>query len=166
MRQSDFQSLALRLRPAIIRTAVSITHDADLAEDIAQDTLLRLWQLRDRLDAYRSVDALAKVIARNLALDALRARGVTVSISDTMLDLPDAAHLTPEAELISAEFVSEVDCIMARLAPAQQAVLRMRHAEAMEIEEIARVIGSTPVNVRVLLCRARARVKSLFIDSR
>ena len=72
MRQPDFEALVSRLRPAIYRTAITMTRDADTAEDIAQDTLLRLWQLRDRLDGYRSVDALAGVIARNLAIDHLR----------------------------------------------------------------------------------------------
>lgn len=143
-----------------------MTRDADLADDIAQDTLLRLWQLRDRLDAYRSVDALARVISRNLALDALRSRGATVSLSAVDMDFPDEAHRLPDAEMISAELADEVDRVMARLAPAQQAVLRMRHTEGMEMDEIARVIGSTPANVRVLLCRARARVKSLFIDNK
>ena len=69
----------------------------------------------------------------------------------------------PDDVMISAEFAAEVDRVMSQLAPAQQAVMRMRHSEGLETEEIARIIGTTPANVRVLLCRARARVKSLFV---
>ena len=163
MRQPDFEALVSRLRPAIYRTAITMTRDADTADDIAQDTLLRLWQLRDRLDGYRSVDALAGVIARNLAIDHLRGRGVVVSLSEVDVELPDMPGNAPDDVMISAEFAAEVDRVMSQLAPAQQAVMRMRHSEGLETEEIARIIGTTPANVRVLLCRTRARVKSLFV---
>lgn len=166
MQQSSFEILARRLRPDIVARTLAITHDAGLADDVAQDTLLRLWQLRDRLEQYRSVEALARVIARNLALDALRQRGATVSLDALTADLAAGEAEAADEALLTEEATGEIDRIMQQLAPAQQAVLRMRHAEGMEMDEIARVIGSTPANVRVLLCRARARVKDLYFKER
>lgn len=163
MTLTDFEAMARRLRPAIVARSLSMTSDADLADDIAQDTLLRLWQLRDRLDTYRSVDALARVIARNLAVDALRSRGATVSIDALSVDVPDSEGA--DAQLLDTEVRAEADTILASLAPAQQAVMRMRHTEGMEMDEIARALGTTPANVRVMLCRARARVRELFSEA-
>ena len=37
----------------------------DEAEDIAQDVMLRLWQMHDELDQYRSVEALVSLMARH-----------------------------------------------------------------------------------------------------
>lgn len=164
MLTTDFEALATRLRPALRKTALGLTRDEAHADDIAQDTLLRLWQMRDRLDGYRSVEALARVIARNLSLDFLRGRHTTVSLDDLAArGEPEGSDAeSPHALLAAAELEREVDEVLSRLAPAQQAVMRMRHTEGLEIEEIARLIGSSPANVRVLLCRARARVKTLF----
>ena len=47
------------MRPALLRLAMHYTEDPDEAEDIIQDVLLKLWFLRERLDDYRSIDALA-----------------------------------------------------------------------------------------------------------
>lgn len=52
--------------------------DADSANDIAQDTLLRLWEMRQTLR--RDFGAFAKVVARNLAVDALRRRRPIVKL--------------------------------------------------------------------------------------
>ena len=47
------------MRPALLRMAIRFLENSDEAEDAVQDALLKLWFLRDRLDQYRSVDALA-----------------------------------------------------------------------------------------------------------
>ena len=49
------------MRPALLRMAIRYLENSDEAEDAVQDALLKLWFLRDRLDQYRSVDALAIV---------------------------------------------------------------------------------------------------------
>ena len=59
MEQNRFEIEAKRMRPALLRMAIRYLEDSDEAEDAVQDVLLKLWFLRDRLDQYRSVDALA-----------------------------------------------------------------------------------------------------------
>ena len=56
------------------------SRDKSLAEDIVQDTFLRIWQRRFTLDPDGNPRALAFTIARNLILDTLRSRKDTVSI--------------------------------------------------------------------------------------
>ena len=60
------------MRPALLRMAIRYLEDSDEAEDAVQDALLKLWFLRDRLDQYRSVDALAIVITKHLCINRLR----------------------------------------------------------------------------------------------
>ncbi len=163
MQQSRFETLALRLRPGIVSQVMMLTRDADLADDVAQDTLLRLWQLRDRLDEYRSVEALARVVARNLVLDEMRRRGRTVTL-DTLSQEDHAVAARADRDLLEAEAQAKLDRVMASLAPSQRIVLRMRHTEGMEMAEIARITGTTEANVRVMLSRARAKVKQQFLE--
>lgn len=56
------------MRPQLLQLAIRYLNNGDDAEDVVQDTLLKLWFLRDRLDDYRSVDSLASVITRHLAI--------------------------------------------------------------------------------------------------
>ena len=74
MERQQFEIEAKRMRPALLRLASRYMEDADEAEDVIQDVLLKLWFLREKLDRYRSVDALAMVITKHLCINQLRTR--------------------------------------------------------------------------------------------
>lgn len=165
MFRKSFESSARKLRPKLVSRMLAMTgNDAD-ADDIAQETLLRLWMMRERLGNYKSIEALAMVIARNLAIDGMRAGRITLDIDDEAVGntLADSGP-APDARIIAGETAASIDEVLSQLAPGQEAVMRMKHIEGMEITEIARLIGSTENNVRVTLCRARARVRQLFLQ--
>ena len=65
----SFQHDILPLKNIIFRTALRIVLNKDEAEDIVQDTLVKLWQTRETLGNVNSLEALAVTMARNLALD-------------------------------------------------------------------------------------------------
>lgn len=154
--RARFEGEAARLRPILLRIAMSITGSADDADDIAQETLLKLWFLRDKIDEYTCIDAPARIIARNLSLNALRNRRHTTSIEG-------CEHLFfAEDVLAKAEITEEMTQAIGRLPNTEQAVLKMKHLEGMETEEIAKLIGSSPGAVRSALSRARQRIRQLF----
>ena len=59
MDRSEFERMAPRLRERIVSMVVGMSAeaDSDMADDVAQDTLLKLWMMRDKLDKYRSIDS-------------------------------------------------------------------------------------------------------------
>lgn len=149
------------MRPDIYRTAIGIVKDAEAADDVAQETLLKLWTMGDRLDTYDRPEALACVIGRNMAISHLRRRGGGDVAIDEALCL--ATEPSPEETVTRREETEHIDRLLSMLPDSQQAILRMRHIEGMETEEIAALIGSTPGAVRVALSRARHKVKLMFI---
>lgn len=165
MERNEFESMAPPLRERIVAMVIRMSADIDedLADDVAQDTLLRLWTMRDRLETYRSVEALAMVIARNRAIDLLRERSApTISLDD--FDRADHSP-TPEETMIGHEETDALHRILSTLPSGQQAVIRMKHIEGLEINEIASITGSTPGAIRVTLSRARHHIKELFMQS-
>lgn len=165
MDRKEFESLAPGLRDEIVRATLRIAPSGDgasMADDVAQDTLLRLWSMRERLDSYSSVKALALVIARNITIDMVRRRSGHIPFSLEGVETPDPSPLPDEA-MARLENASEMDRMIARLSPAQQALIRMRHVEGMEIAEIAAVTDSSQVAIRVALSRARNRLRDLFL---
>ena len=151
-----FESEAARLRPLLMRIALSITQCEEDAADVVQETLLKLWFLRDRFGEYSCIDAPARVIARNLSLNAVRDRkppGFFVECS-SQLPLEEAPPETGITE--------EMMLAISRLPDTEQAVLRMKHIDGMETDEIAQMIGSSPGAVRSALSRAREKIRKLF----
>lgn len=161
MERQQFEIEAKRMRPALLRLASRYMEDADEAEDVIQDVLLKLWFLREKLDQYRSVDALAMVITKHLCINQLRTRRMeTVELQQ---DMQIAGSETTDQRLLEAEETREVLRVISTLPNLQQAVLRMKHIEGFEVEEIARLTGSTPIAVRTNLSRARKKVREQFI---
>lgn len=168
MDRKEFETVAPSLRESIVRMVVRLVPSGEtsgLADDVAQDTLLRLWTRRDSIDTYRSIHALAMVMARNRTIDLLRRdrSGSHVSLDDGY-DSPDSSP-DPHECMVSDEADARLRSIMKSLPSAQQALIRMRHVEEMEIDEIASVTGSSPGAIRVMLSRTRRHIKDLFLNN-
>ena len=149
------------MRPSILRLAMHYTEDEDEAEDVVQEVLLKLWFLRERLESYRSIDALAMVITRHLCLNRKRERHLEkVPLEEGRTIIGEDS---PEWMIIQEERMGEILKLIAGLPDLQQAVLRMRHVEGFEVEEIARLTGSNPIAVRTNLSRARKKVREEFL---
>ena len=71
MKDKEFEHIAPVLRRRSVATARSLGLDADDAEDVAQDALLKIWSLRGELKVER-IEALVVTVARNLSVDTHR----------------------------------------------------------------------------------------------
>lgn len=163
MTPRDFEAFTEAQRPILMAKTAAITGSRETAADLVQDTFLRLWLQRDRLESMDAPGAFAATVARNLALDWLRAQGRHPQTPlDALAETVDSAP-RPDHIVEASQAADTLQAIMTQLPPAQRSILDMRQAQGLEIAEIAKVIGSSENNVRVLLCRARAKVKQLFL---
>ena len=129
---------------------------------MVQDTLLRLWAVRDTLKSDQSIEALAMVAARHIAIDALRrSSSRPKGVFDDRLD-PEANLLAPDeaADLSIAEALASQ--LLSRLPDRQALVVKMRHADGLELAEIASLTGISEGNIRTLLTRGRQRLRQLY----
>ena len=69
---------------------------------------------------------------------------------------------TRDSQLEQKDSVAHVMQIIDRLPDLQQSILRMKHIDGFEIDEIAEITGSRPESVRMNLSRARKKVKEMF----
>ena len=151
MTQEEFKEEAQRLRPRLMLTARRYLGDDD-AEDTVQDALLRLWQMVGELR--QPFDALALRLTRNLCIDKVRRKKPTVMLTDS--------SETDQAEN-DDERIERMMAVVSTLPDLQQTVLRLRHLEGMEMNEIADLIGSSEVAIRKALSRARQAVKQKYL---
>lgn len=150
MTQEEFKEEAQRLRPRLMLTARRYLGDDD-AEDTVQDALLRLWQMVGELR--QPLDALALRLTRNLCIDQVRRRKPTVMLTDS--------GRTDETG--DDERIERMMAVVSTLPDLQQTILRLRHLEGMEMNEIADLTGSSEVAVRKALSRARQAVRQKYM---
>ena len=162
MTQEEFKEEAQRLRPRLMLTARRYLGDDD-AEDTVQDALLRLWQMVGELR--QPFDALALRLTRNLCIDKVRRRKPTVMLTDSGgTDQADGdADSDGTDETGDDERIERMMAVVSTLPDLQQTVLRLRHLEGMEMNEIADLTGSSEVAVRKALSRARQAVRQKYM---
>ena len=155
MQHNEFEIFVQRSRESMIATARRYGVTLAEAEDIVQDALLRLYAMRHRLDEYRRVESLANVVVRNMTIDLLRKRNRYVEVALN-------ADLLSEEDVGSDERVKPLLRAMGQLPSKQQLVLRMKHIEELEVEEIASLLGMNIEAVYQNLSRARRALLKQF----
>lgn len=148
MTAEEFKLQAEELRERLMGVARRYLGDDGEAEDIVQDTMLKLWLMR--ADLQSPVWGIGSVVTRNLCIDSLRRRKPTIDISRlTDSEEPDD----------NGSQIEQMLMIIDSLPSSQRTILKMRHLEGMNMNEIAEVMGSTEQAVRKKLSRARMVVR-------
>jgi RNA polymerase sigma-70 factor (ECF subfamily) len=157
MTKSEYEIAMQRLRPMLIAEATKYLGDANDAEDMVQDAMMRPWQMCSQL--HSPVDGLARILVRNLCLDTIRRRKPREGIEA----LPAAIGNSNEA--VEHERIERMMSVVESLPDVPQTILRLRHMEGMEMKDIARLLQMEEAAVRKALSRARQAVREkLTID--
>ncbi len=157
-----FNRQATQFRRLALQASTAAGADADSAEDVAQETLLRLWQMRDDPRLYNP-EGYATVIARHLTLNQLRRK------PPLPLDEHQAADLmvpSPLDLMLQREDEQWLRGRIRNLPYTQHAILRLREVEHRSNEEIATILGIQPSSVNTLLARARRQLLKEIQQSR
>ena len=154
MNERAFEEMAPRLQRRAMETSRSYGATQMEAEDVAQDVLLRLWQMHDELDRFRSLEAVATTMARWATLN-LRRRKPMARLQDNRSLLWLKTDSSPDKQLEEQEDEQWLQNRLAELHSTQHAILVMRQVEQHSSQEIARLLCITEASVRTLLARAR-----------
>ena len=158
MDRQDFEQVVPELRLKLLKIALFYLTDEEEAEDVVQDTLLKLWMTRSSInDGKAGMEALGITIAKNLSIDRLRTiqRHRHEELPDNIVH-DDGTNAQTRME--QKENENWIKAVVSNLPDKHRAVLQMRQEEQMEFSEIARIMGTSETSVRVILSRARAKV--------
>ena len=170
MDKITYISRATTLRSIAVATALRYVKDADEAEDVAQEVLLKLWEVVCTADEpVSNHEAVVATWAKNLAISHVRARRRHPLLrlfrprdddeapDETRLpDLPDTQRA--DTALMRNEEERLYCAAMDQLPYVWRTVLCMRQEEEKSFAEIAAILGSTEGSVRGILCKARRRL--------
>lgn len=152
------------MRDKLVGYAQRLTEDHSDAEDVVQEAMLKLWNIRDQLHEYRSIEALAVKITHNLCMDAWRKKRTKV-ISIDQVTITNQSTMTPDRLLEEKDEMRLMREIVDSLPPLQQTILRMRDIEEYETTEIAEITGCSAEAIRSNLSRARKKVRDIYLQT-
>ena len=158
MENVSFRTTVLPLSDRLFRLALRITMNRAEAEDVVQDTLLKVWEQREEWERIDSVEAYALTVCRNRALDSLKRMGRDTRSLDEM---DGSSHATDSGlrRLEAREQLTIVRKFMDGLPEVQRTIMLLRDIEGKTYQEIAQTIGVSETQVKVYLHRARTKIR-------
>jgi RNA polymerase sigma-70 factor, ECF subfamily len=153
---TDFEDLYQRYARDVYRFALYLSGNKALAEDIASETFVRVWTVRDTIRT-ESVKGYLFTIARNLHADGRRREARHVAMPEVVLD-PSPG---PEVEASDRQALAAVLLALQQIPEVDRAALLMRAQDSLPYEEIARALGLSVTAARVKVHRARLRLAEL-----
>ena len=162
MDANEFKRRFLPCHQKLYRVAFRLMGNVQDAEDMVQETYLKLWKKREELPPdIGSMEAYSMAIIRNLCLDALKAPQMEQEDCPTgEMNMPQESSLMHEVEL--KDEANIVQRIIGTLPEQQRQIVKMRDVDDCSYEEIEQATGLTTVNIRVLLSRARKKIREQF----
>jgi len=138
--------------------------DSATAEDIAQETFLRVWRHAGKYNPrLGSLTTWILAITRNLALTrlALPARRAETPVSSETLEIASDA-LSPDEQLVTLQRQHQLHAALACLSAADRSLLSASHIEGLDMTAIARIECCSIGAAKVRLYRARQRLRQLL----
>ena len=164
MENISFRNTVLPLSDRLFRLALRITMNRAEAEDVVQDTLLKVWEQRKEWEQINNLEAFAIATCRNRALDILKRAGrntIPLEVVDKRQQSADSGLQALEAR----EQLSLVRQIMDELPEVQRTIMQLRDIEGRTYQEIAEAMDISETQVKVYLHRARTKVKKWITDT-
>lgn len=162
MKEISFQNDVLPLKNKLFRLALRITLNREEAEDIVQDTLIKVWNNRGNWQQLDSIEAYSLTIARNLSLDRIKKMdNNNDSLDDAKNERLDQTS-TPSEKMILKDKVDIVKKLIDELPEKQRCCLQLRDIEGKAYKDIAQILNITEEQVKVNIFRARQTVKQRF----
>ena len=159
MKEIDFLNDLLPLKHKLYRLAQRITLDSLEAEDVVEDTLVRVWERRKTLTEVDILEVYCLTICRNLALDRAERKDAQHATIDASFDAPADTTALPDAQLEADERLVWVRRSFETLPEKQRTALQLRDIEGHSYQEVATAMDISEGDVKVTLHRARQALK-------
>lgn len=161
MDAAEFKQQFLPYHRKLYRTAFRLTENPQEAEDMVQEAYLKLWNKRDELAGVLNTEAYCVTLVKNLCYDALRrSRPDEDGHAPEELNLPTDTNIAREVE--QRDEVNQVRRLIGRLPEQQKRVILLRDVNDCSFEEIEQATGLNAINIRVLLSRARKKIREQY----
>ena len=159
MEVSEFKRLFLPCSNKLYLVAWRLTHNRQEAEDLVQETMLKLWTQRNKLHELKNSEAFSVRTLHNIFIDQNRKK----HLAET--DSPPEEMTLKANECDASEMMQQketgiiVTRLIAKLPKQQRDIITLKDIDDFSYEEIAQQTELSMINIRVHLSRARKQIR-------
>ncbi|MEO6174804.1 MAG: sigma-70 family RNA polymerase sigma factor [Flavobacterium circumlabens] len=163
MNQIVFIELINPFKDKVFRLAKRLLTSTEEAEDATQEVIVKLWNKKEKLEAYNSVEALAMTMTKNYCLDQLKSKraGNLQIVHNNFTDRQPQL----DKKLEDADSLEWVEKIISQLPEQLQILIQLRDVEQYEFDEIAKIVNMNETAIRVALSRARKKIRESMLNT-
>lgn len=161
----SFQNNVLPLKNQLYRLALRITQNAEEAEDVVQETMMKVWNRRNEWQQLESIEAFCLTICRNVAVDKIRRKDNLAQSLDDTTDVVDHSHsANPEEQTVQHDRIRLVRRLISQLPEKQRCCMQLRDIEGKSYRDIATILDISEQQVKINIFRARQTIKNQFMQ--
>lgn len=153
----------------IYRSIYALVKQVEIAEDIAQEAFIKIWDKKDQLDHVTDLNAYLSLTARNLAIDHLRKKTLVPENIDYLIGYFQDRSPNPQQAIEYAELRKILDDAVGQLPPQLQEVFQLSRQEGLSHVEIAQLKGISIVSSKTYIVRSLKLIRSYlckYLDDR
>jgi RNA polymerase sigma factor (sigma-70 family) len=163
MKLETFQKDILPIKDKLYRVALRITGNPAEAEDVVQETFIKLWERRGELQDIQNLEAWCMQMTKNRSIDKRRLRhnhseGLESAYS---LSSPEAG---PDRQAELSDEIAQVKQLMQELPPKQRLAMQLRDIDCLSYQEISDTLDMPLNQVKTNIFRARKSLRSKLVQ--
>ena len=158
MTRDQFEDKVLSQQDKMFRYAASLVFDLEMAKDVVQEVLEKLWKQKDRLDDIDNIPGWCIRITRNTCYDKMRSpKNKTLGLES--LHERSALHAIPDQQSEDKDLIQAMHGLLKDLPEQQREIFRLRELLGYSNKEIEGLMLLNEGQVKVNLFRARQKIK-------
>ncbi len=167
MKKISFRNDVLPLKNELYRLALRITLNPAEAEDVVQETMMKVWNRREQWDNIESIEAFCLTICRNISLDKMRKmENQNQSLEEGEHDAPDQSYSSnPEEQAMQQDRIKLIRQLIDQLPEKQRSAMQLRDFEGKSYKEIAKVMDISEEQVKINIFRARQAIRQKYLET-
>lgn len=163
MTQTEFLNIVMPFKDKVFRLAKRLLVSTEEAEDATQEILLKLWNNRAKIEAYKNVEAFSMTMTKNFCFDKLKSKQaqnlkiVHSNYEDKNTSLQKQVELNDSIHWVAK--------IIEGLPEQQRMIIQLRDVEGYDYDEISEMLEMNNTAVRVALSRARKTIREKLTNT-
>lgn len=149
MDNEAFKKSLIQLQPGLQKVAESILNDVDWAADAVQDTLLKIWDHRRRMNRVSNLEGYCVTAVKRRCIDLLHEQHPSVPIDEEALMLADTV-----VDDNFEERYQQARALIDQLPERQREIILMKYEQEMPNSEIEKALQLSSTNLYTILSRA------------